>query len=194
MEEALKELRSQLPVQSEVFYNGVAQKVSQSIDQPMPSEHATTFTNYPLASKEQVAAAIESALKAKKSWEETPFVDRAAIFMKAAELATGKYRYELIAATMLGQGKNVWQGEIDAAAELADFFRQNCNFAAELMGKQPPRNTNGMWRYVLPGAAERSPWLTPIVAWNTAPSRDSCTRSRPSISLPWVAAWSPLRL
>ncbi|KAB8210320.1 Aldehyde/histidinol dehydrogenase [Aspergillus parasiticus] len=145
VEEALKKLRSQLPVQSEVFYNGVAQKVSKSIDQPMPSEHATTFTNYPLASKEQVAASIESALKAKKSWEETPFVDRAAIFMKAAELATGKYRYELIAATMLGQGKNVWQGEIDAAAELADFFRQNCNFAAELMGKQPPRNTNGMW-------------------------------------------------
>ncbi|KAE8376620.1 putative pyrroline-5-carboxylate dehydrogenase [Aspergillus bertholletiae] len=145
VEEALTQLRSQLPVRSEVFYNGVAQSVSKSVDQPMPSEHATTFTNYPLASKEQVAASIESALKAKKSWEETPFVDRAAIFLKAAELATGKYRYELIAATMLGQGKNVWQGEIDAAAELADFFRQNCNFAAELLEKQPTRGTDGMW-------------------------------------------------
>ncbi|KAE8158606.1 Aldehyde/histidinol dehydrogenase [Aspergillus tamarii] len=144
VEAALKELRSQLPVKSEVYYNGVAQKVSKSVDQPMPSEHATTFTNYPLASKEQVAASIESALKAKKSWEETPFVDRASIFMKAAELATGKYRYELIAATMLGQGKNVWQGEIDAAAELADFFRQNCNWAAELMEKQPTRGTDGI--------------------------------------------------
>ena len=154
MEEALKQLRSQLPVQSEVFYNGVAQKVSKSVNQPLPSEHATTFTNYPLASKEQVAASIESALKAKKSWEETPFVDRASIFLKAAELATGKYRYELIAATMLGQGKNVWQGEIDAAAELADFFRQNCNFAAELLEKQPTRGTDGMWRYVLPDASE----------------------------------------
>ncbi|KAF2143963.1 uncharacterized protein K452DRAFT_349817 [Aplosporella prunicola CBS 121167] len=135
LEEALKKLRSQLPVQA----------TSKSEDQVLPSEHATTFTNYPLASKEQVSAAIESALKAKKSWEETPFVDRAAIFQKAAELVTTKYRYELIAATMLGQGKNAWQGEIDAAAELADFFRLNCNFAAELLERQPTRGTNGMW-------------------------------------------------
>ena len=99
-----------------------------------------------MASKEQVSAAIESALKAKKDWENTPFVDRAAIFLKAAELVTGKYRYELIAATMLGQGKNIWQAEIDAAAELADFFRLNCNFAAELLERQPTRGTDGMWR------------------------------------------------
>jgi 1-pyrroline-5-carboxylate dehydrogenase len=99
-----------------------------------------------VASKEQVSAAIESALKAKKDWENTPFVDRAAIFLKAAELVTGKYRYELIAATMLGQGKNIWQAEIDAAAELADFFRLNCNFAAELLERQPTRGTDGMWR------------------------------------------------
>ncbi|KAE8394446.1 Aldehyde/histidinol dehydrogenase [Aspergillus alliaceus] len=145
LEEALTKLRSQLPVQSEIFYNGVAQKASQSWDQPLPSEHATTFTNFPLASREQVTASIESALKAKKHWEETPFSDRASIFLKAAELVTTKYRYELIAATMLGQGKNVWQGEIDAAAELADFFRLNCNFAAELLEKQPTRGTDGMW-------------------------------------------------
>lgn len=61
---------------------------------------------------------------------------------------TGKYRYDLIAATMLGQGKNVWQGEIDAAAELADFFRLNCNLAAELLEKQPDRGSEGMWTYV----------------------------------------------
>lgn len=112
----------------------------------MPSEHATPFSNFPLASKEQVAAAIESALEAKKSWEDTPFVDRAAIFLRAAELVATKYRYELIAATMLGQGKNMWQGEIDAAAELADFFRLNCNFAAEILEKQPTRGSDGMWR------------------------------------------------
>lgn len=112
----------------------------------MPSEHATTFTNYPLASKEQVSHAIESALKVKKSWEETPFVDRAAIFQRAADLITTKYRADIIAATMLGQGKNVWQGEIDAAAETADFFRLNCNYGAELLEKQPTRGTDGMWR------------------------------------------------
>lgn len=74
-----------------------------------------------------------------------PFVDRASIFLKAAELATGKYRYELIAATMLGQGKNVWQAEIDAAAELADFFRLHCNYAAEVLGRQPRRGSDGVW-------------------------------------------------
>ena len=142
----MKKLRSELPVQSEIFYNGKAQKVSKSLDQPLPAEHATKFTSYPLATKEQVSTAIESALKAKRSWEETPFVDRASIFLKAAELVTTKYRYELIAATMLGQGKNIWQGEIDAAAELADFFRLNCNFAAQLMERQPTRGSDGMWR------------------------------------------------
>lgn len=111
----------------------------------MPSEHKQVFTNFPLATKEQVSAAIESALKVKKEWEQTPFVDRAAIFQRAAELATTKYRYELIAATMLGQGKNVWQAEIDAAAELADFFRLNCHYAAELLARQPTRGTDGMW-------------------------------------------------
>lgn len=142
----MAKLRSQLPVQSNIVYDGVAQKSAQSWDQPLPAEHGTVFTNYPLATKEQTKAAIESALKAKKDWQETPFVDRAAIFLKAAELATGPYRYDLIAATMLGQGKNIWQGEIDAAAELADFFRLNCNFAAEILERQPTRGSDGMWR------------------------------------------------
>ncbi|KAF2193670.1 delta-1-pyrroline-5-carboxylate dehydrogenase 1 [Zopfia rhizophila CBS 207.26] len=145
LEEALERLRSQLPLKSDIFYNGKAQKMSKSWDQPLPAEHATTFTSYPLASKEQVSTAIESAVKAKKQWEQTPFVDRAAIFLKAAELVATKYRYELIAATMLGQGKNIWQGEVDAAAELADFFRLNCNYAAELLERQPTRGSDGMW-------------------------------------------------
>ncbi|RSL94844.1 hypothetical protein CEP52_012421 [Fusarium oligoseptatum] len=145
LEEALFKLRSQLPVRSDVFYNGSIQATSNSLDQVMPSEHGTVFTNYPMAYRQQTTEAIEAALKAKRSWEETPFVDRAAIFQKAAELATTEYRYELIAATMLGQGKNIWQGEIDAAAELADFFRLNYNYATELLEKQPTRGTNGMW-------------------------------------------------
>jgi 1-pyrroline-5-carboxylate dehydrogenase len=145
LEDALKKLKSQLPLQSQLLFNGKSQPIDKSWDQSLPAEHATTFTNYPLASKEQVYAAIESALKAKKSWEQTPFVDRAAIFLKAAELVATKYRYDLIAATMLGQGKNIWQGEVDAAAELADFFRLNCNYAAELLERQPTRGSDGMW-------------------------------------------------
>lgn len=111
----------------------------------MPSEAGTAFTNFPLASGEQVKAAIDLALKAKDDWARTPFVDKVAIFQRAADLVTTKYRNDLIAATMLGQGKNVWQAEIDAAAELADFFRLNCNYAAEIMGRQPVRGTDGIW-------------------------------------------------
>lgn len=70
-----------------------------------------------------MATAIESALAAKPAWESLPFADRAAVFLKAAELISGKYRYKLLAATILGQGKNAWQAEIDAAAELIDFLR-----------------------------------------------------------------------
>jgi 1-pyrroline-5-carboxylate dehydrogenase len=146
LEAALAELHSQLPAESNIYFNGKVQPASRSLDQPLPAEHGTSFTNFPLATKEQVSTAIESALKAKKDWENSPFVDRAAIFLKAADLITTKYRYELIAATMLGQGKNIWQAEIDAAAELADFFRLNCNFAAELLERQPTRGTDGMWR------------------------------------------------
>ncbi|RAL08619.1 L-glutamate gamma-semialdehyde dehydrogenase [Aspergillus homomorphus CBS 101889] len=148
IEQKLKELKSQLPLKSQIYIDGKAQAASSASNQPLPAEHATTFTNYPLASPAQVNEAIDLALKAKESWQNTPFVDRAAIFLKAAELVTGKYRNELIAATMLGQGKNVWQGEIDAAAELADFFRLNCNLAAELLEKQPDRGTDGMWTRV----------------------------------------------
>ncbi|KAJ2990104.1 hypothetical protein NUW58_g3121 [Xylaria curta] len=148
VEEALKRLRSSLPLQSDIYFNGKVQTASNSEPQVLPAEHQTVFTNYPLASKEQVATAIESALKAKKKWENTPFVDRVAIFQRAAELVTGRYRNELIAATMLGQGKNIWQAEIDAAAELADFFRLNCNYAAELLERQPTRSTDGMWTRV----------------------------------------------
>ncbi|KAH8430019.1 uncharacterized protein LDX57_007690 [Aspergillus melleus] len=148
VEAALKDLRARLPVTSNVVYSNKVQATAQSTSQPLPAEHAVQFTNYPHASPEQVASAIDAALEAKQSWQDTPFVDRAAIFMRAAELATTKYRYELIAATMLGQGKNVWQGEIDAAAELADFFRLNCHYAAEILEKQPDRGTDGMWSRV----------------------------------------------
>lgn len=65
-----------------------------------------------------MASAIDGALSAKAEWEAMPWNDRAAIFLRAAELVSGKYRYKLVAATMLGQGKNAWQAEIDAAAEV----------------------------------------------------------------------------
>ena len=81
-----------------------------------------------------------------------PFNDRVAIFLKAADLLTNKYRYnvnsfryQMMAATMIGQGKNVWQAEIDAAAELADFLRFNAKFAQEIYSNQPSENSPGVW-------------------------------------------------
>ncbi|KAM3540851.1 hypothetical protein ARSEF1564_006207 [Beauveria bassiana] len=148
VQQELQKLRAALPLRSHVICDGQVQSTSESLDQVLPGEHGTVFTNYPLASRKQVEHAISSMLAAKKEWEDTPFVDRASVFLKAAELVAGKYRHQLIAATMLGQGKNVWQAEIDAAAELADFFRLHCNYAAEIMSRQPQRGSDGMWTRV----------------------------------------------
>jgi len=74
-----------------------------------------------------------------------PWNDRAAIFLKAADLLSGKYRYRMLAATMLGQGKNAWQAEIDAAAELSDFFRFGVKFVEDLYSQQPSKNAAGSW-------------------------------------------------
>jgi hypothetical protein len=79
-----------------------------------------------------VKAAIDAALEAKPAWESLPFADRAAVFLKAADLIAGKYRYDIMAATMIGQGKNAWQAEIDAAAELVDFLRYGAITAGNL--------------------------------------------------------------
>ena len=94
-------------------------KTGKLAKQPMPHDHANHLCSYHEADQATVAAAIEGALAAKQEWEAMPWNDRAAIFLKAADLVSGKYRYKLMAATMLGQGKNAWQAEIDAAAEVA---------------------------------------------------------------------------
>lgn len=88
-----------------------------------PSQHRQALAEWTPAKEAHVHQAINSALAAKSAWEDLPFEDRAAVFLRAADLVTGKYRYEIIAATMLGQGKNIHQAEIDAAAETADLFR-----------------------------------------------------------------------
>lgn len=110
---------------------------------PLPGDHASTFAQFSSASEVDIKDAIDAALRAKREWAEMPFHDRAAIFLRAAELVSGKYRYDLMAATMLGQGKNIWQAEIDAAAELADFYRYNVGFAQEIYDKQPTVNSPG---------------------------------------------------
>ncbi|KAL8771150.1 MAG: hypothetical protein Q9209_003321 [Squamulea sp. 1 TL-2023] len=116
--------------------------------QKNPSNHQSIICRYDKPSAADVSKAIEAALAAKPAWEAMPFVDRAAVFLKAADLISGKYRYEIMAATMAGQGKNAWQAEIDAAAELCDFFRFNVQYAQELYAQQPVHNSPGVWNRV----------------------------------------------
>ena len=117
--------------------------------QPLPADHANHLCTYHDATPEVVASAIDGALAAQDAWESLPWADRAAIFLKAADLVANKYRYKLMAATILGQGKNAWQAEIDAAAELIDFLRFGAHFVQELYSVQP-KSSDGVWKCVTP--------------------------------------------
>lgn len=103
----------------------------------MPTEHQHVLANYHMVSEKEVQMAIDAAMAAKKLWEEMPWVERASIMMKAAELLSKKYRYILSAATMLGQGKNPYQAEIDCPCEAIDFLRFNTYFASQIYSQQP---------------------------------------------------------
>ena len=120
-------------------------KSSQTFTQNNPATHAPLAT-YSNASKADVDAAIASALAARKSWAATPFAERASIFLKAADLISTKYRYDIMALTMQGQGKNAWQAEIDSAAELIDFFRFGVKYAEEVYAQQPVHHAPGVWK------------------------------------------------
>ncbi|KAI6100262.1 Aldehyde/histidinol dehydrogenase [Pisolithus sp. B1] len=148
LEVALSEMEQQLPFEVPCIVNGREIRTGKPAKQPIPSDHARHLCSYYEADSDTVAAAIEGALAAKAQWEAMPWNDRAAIFLRAAELVSGKYRYKLMAATMLGQGKNAWQAEIDAAAELTDFFRFGVKYVEELYSQQPPKNTAGSWNRV----------------------------------------------
>ncbi|KIP06164.1 hypothetical protein PHLGIDRAFT_91221 [Phlebiopsis gigantea 11061_1 CR5-6] len=143
--EAIREMEQQLPFEVPCVVNGKPVKTGKLAKQPMPWDHANHLCTYHEADEATVAAAIDGALAAKADWETLPWSDRAAIFLKAADLVSGKYRYKILAATMLGQGKNAWQAEIDAAAELADFLRFGVKYVEDLYSIQPPRNTPGSW-------------------------------------------------
>ncbi len=95
-------------------------------------------------SSKHILQAIESALKARHAWSEMDFIDRAAIFLKAADLLAGPWRDVLNASTMLGQSKNAFQAEIDAACELIDFFRFNVEYASRIY-KEQPQSSPGVW-------------------------------------------------
>ena len=102
-----------------------------------PHELKHTLGHYSQGNKTHVAKAIDAALEAKQGWEDMAWQDRAAIFLKVADLISGPYRQKIAAATMLGQGKNIFQAEIDSVAELADFMRFNVQYMTQLYNEQP---------------------------------------------------------
>jgi 1-pyrroline-5-carboxylate dehydrogenase len=103
----------------------------------MPSEHKHILATYHIAGEKEVELAIKAALDAKNCWMSLSWMERAAIMIKAAELISKKYRFLINAATMLGQGKNVHQAEIDAACETIDYLRFNSYFASIIYAEQP---------------------------------------------------------
>ncbi len=109
-----------------------------------PHDHAHILGQYHKSGKEHVEQAIRAALAAKPAWEALPMEQRAAIFLRAADLIAGPYRWELNAATMLGQSKNAFQAEIDSACEIIDFLRFNVQFMYEIYAEQP-LSSPGCW-------------------------------------------------
>jgi len=112
-----------------------------------PHDHKHVVGTYHLAKKKHVEKAIEEALEARKKWAKLEWEQRAAIFLKAADLISGPYRQKMNAATMIGQSKNVYQAEIDAAAEICDFLRFNVEYMSDLYNEQPI-SSDGVWNRV----------------------------------------------
>jgi 1-pyrroline-5-carboxylate dehydrogenase len=109
-----------------------------------PHDHKHTLGYFHYGEKTHIEQAIEAALLAKSSWENLAWEQRASIFLKAADLLAGPYRAKINAATMLGQSKNAYQAEIDAACELIDFLRFNVKFATQIYELQP-LSSPGIW-------------------------------------------------
>jgi len=113
-----------------------------------PHDHKHLLANYHIGDKQQINDAIDAALAAKADWENLAWEQRAAIFLKAADLLSGPYRAKMNAATMLGQSKNAYQAEIDSACEFIDFLRFNVHYMTEIYAQQPPVSPKGIWNRV----------------------------------------------
>ena len=109
-----------------------------------PHDHQKVLGHYNVGDASHVQMAIDAALEARSAWAALPWEDRAAVFLRAADLLAGPFRDRMNAATMLAQSKNVFQTEIDAACELIDFFRFNVQYMTQIY-KEQPESLPGMW-------------------------------------------------
>ncbi|HET9657691.1 MAG TPA: L-glutamate gamma-semialdehyde dehydrogenase, partial [Kineosporiaceae bacterium] len=115
------------------------------LDVVQPHARRQVLGTMKLATRDDARAALDAARAAAPAWRAMSFDDRAAVFLKAAELLSGPWRQVLNAATMLGQSKTVQQAEIDSACELIDFWRFNVHFARQVISEQPLVNSKGVW-------------------------------------------------
>jgi 1-pyrroline-5-carboxylate dehydrogenase len=145
LEAKLKELGSAGPIDLTLTIGGreVAGE-GDPIPVVQPHHHAAVVGHTWDATAAQVQSAVDAALAAAPAWRELSFDDRAAIFLKAADLLAGPWRDAINASTMLGQSKTCYQAEIDAACELADFWRFNVHFGRQILAEQP-ESAHGVW-------------------------------------------------
>ncbi|MBD1427995.1 MULTISPECIES: L-glutamate gamma-semialdehyde dehydrogenase [Sphingobacterium] len=144
---AIAEARAQ-EIDVPMYIGGAEVRTENKAKLTPPHDHQHVLGYYSQGTKQHVTDAINAALTAKNDWENLAWEQRAAVFLKAAELISTKYRYKLNAATMLGQSKNPYQAEIDSACEIVDFLRFNVKYMSEIYQQQPPANSKGVWNRV----------------------------------------------
>ena len=145
IESALERMANEDPIELTATINGVSKPASgEAFDVTMPSEHSHILGHAAHATQSDATEAIEAALAAAPGWADLGFEQRAAVFLRAADLLAGPWRDALNGATMLGQGKTVQQAEIDAACEMIDFWRFNVTFARRIFEDQPI-SSPGVW-------------------------------------------------
>lgn len=145
-EEVLKTYKEMWNSKVEVplYIGGEEIKTGDTAPMNPPHDHKHHLGDYHKASKEHVEKAISTALEAREKWANLEWEQRAAVFLKAAELVAGPYRYKINAATMIGQSKNIFQAEIDSACELVDFLRFNVEYMTRIYEEQP-ESTSDAW-------------------------------------------------
>ncbi len=131
------ERQSNLEVEIPLIIGGQEIRTGNTTKVTMPHNHGHVLAIFHMAGQKEVELAIDAAKAAHKQWAVMSWVERASITLKAAELISKKYRYLINASTMLGQGKNAYQAEIDAVCETVDFIRFNAHFVSEIYNDQP---------------------------------------------------------
>ena len=143
IKQKISELKSQT-IDIPIIINGEEIKTNDLGECVIPHNHNHVLATYHKAGEKEVEYAINSALKAWEDWSNTSLEERIKIFQKMADLLAGPQRDTINAATMLGQSKNVFQAEIDAACELIDFFNFNCEYLYNIHKQQPKYSPEGM--------------------------------------------------